>query len=888
MYKLHLWMLLALILSNAKAQSPFEPYYPYTPIFHYEPYNLYSEPKCENAVMADIDGDGYLDMVKTGGLLFNTIPTYVGIYHGDCTGSFTDVRDTILLADIFVATAVSVKDFNQDQLPDILVAGDGKLALLVNNGIGGFDLPIYTNLTVSIAGVWYYICVGHFNSDTYLDVFVNIAEYDGLSDHESMVYLGNNSGVFTLGQAFIDDVRGRCRTADFNNDGLDDVMAASGSIYLNNGTSLNPTFNQAFLNNYLYTKHFEVANMDADPQLEFVSFQDSLFAFGEIDIINPSQFNTQILPISVKSFGIGDFNLDGSAFDLAVMNQSGMVYRMVNNSGVFSLDTNIGYQIQPTSIITADINNNGTTDLIELDGVKVFRNLNSFSLGNNFSFPLLHNSAAATIADVNGDGFDDVITYSNLLGNRLVLIYGSACGFGSTKIIPAPRYGYQLRSGFINNDTLPDLVLSGNQSDSIYVYLNNGVNGYAAYTPYPALHQNSEIVVDDFNNDGLDDVFMISTSPVIYNICMANANGSGLLLPATANTSATGFNVAGNSPSAGDFNGDGNKDIVICHGNAVGSNMTVMYGDGMGNFPAGSVITHNIGGSINYALPFKLNGGVREGLVATNTLNSLTYYLEQDSLSGIWLNRSGSPMVGGALELGRANFNGDQYADLSFKHTVGSSSAYNYVYATRPDYTQKFIGSFDQPTTQFMDGDIDGNGINDAVYIHSGNIYLYKNLTPPNPLISFQNDTITVTPLRSAAGGASVVSFEWYFNNQMLNGVTSAYYPNPIAGWYDVAITYDNGAYTTARIQILGLAVQSPKENTLSVFPNPAESAITIRSNSPMVSYELKTIAGQVVAIGSLSGLMSANVQLNSLPKGLYLMEVMTMSGVVAKKIIIE
>jgi hypothetical protein len=87
-------------------------------------------------------------------------------------------------------------------------------------------------------------------------------------------------------------------------------------------------------------------------------------------------------------------------------------------------------------------------------------------------------------------------------------------------------------------------------------------------------------VKGDFDNDQRDDLALAFTVPNI-----PSEGGFVLLLTASQQVRVNGVNPPGGL-AAGDFNGDGNLDLLVAGGNAVeaSSLVTVAYGDGQGNF----------------------------------------------------------------------------------------------------------------------------------------------------------------------------------------------------------------------------------------------------------------------------------------------------------------
>ena len=77
----------------------------------------------------------------------------------------------------------------------------------------------------------------------------------------------------------------------------------------------------------------------------------------------------------------------------------------------------------------------------------------------------------------------------------------------------------------------------------------------------------------------------------------------------------------------------------------------------------------------------------------------------------------------------------------------------------------------------------------------------------------------------------------------------------------------DNGNYTLEITRLQGLDVQSIEENLISIYPNPAQSQITINSNIKMDSYLIFNALGKIVMNGDLT---NTTINIESLKTGIY------------------
>src|SRR5438876_3622435 len=92
-------------------------------------------------------------------------PTVEGLETRTLPSFIASIR-TPINTDVAVV-ALATGDFNGDGIPDVVVAeGNSRLAIMLGNGDGAFQLPIVTNPTEQVSAV----AVGDFDGDTKLDV----------------------------------------------------------------------------------------------------------------------------------------------------------------------------------------------------------------------------------------------------------------------------------------------------------------------------------------------------------------------------------------------------------------------------------------------------------------------------------------------------------------------------------------------------------------------------------------------------------------------------------------------------------------------------------------------------------------------------------------------
>lgn len=184
--------------------------------------------------------------------------------------------------------------------------------------------------------------------------------------------------------------------------------------------------------------------------------------------------------------------------------------------------------------------------------------------------------------------------------------------------------------GDVDGDGDLDLVTANFGSNNVSVLLNNGQGSFsaAASSPFAAGPNPDAVALGDFNEDGNLDLVTANIGQFsqgnTVSVLLGNGNGSF--------GSATDFTV-GTSPSSvavADFNRDNNLDFAVGSFNGT---VSVLFGNGTGSFPVTSDFTTNVSGfSIsvgdfnNDNNPDIVTGGRGDGIVSLLLGNGTTSF----------------------------------------------------------------------------------------------------------------------------------------------------------------------------------------------------------------------------------------------------------------------
>lgn len=218
--------------------------------------------------------------------------------------------------------------------------------------------------------------------------------------------------------------------------------------------------------------------------------------------------------------------------------------------------------------------------------------------------------AASIIADINGDGNNDVVKQTSLASPTHVAVQHN--NPNNVGFFPDTMYKtvnnnapYFVSSGDLNNDGKIDLVVTDDGSDRYLINTGNAANGTANFLTLTFQFQSggddgfgSQSIVVDLDNDGWNDV-LIADVDVDISGCgrrmhiyknLANPPNVGLKEFTSPHVIPTNMLQGTHNVAVFDINGDGWKDLVIgrCSGTQVWMNV-----------PPGPVCSADIAGNDN-------------------------------------------------------------------------------------------------------------------------------------------------------------------------------------------------------------------------------------------------------------------------------------------------
>ncbi len=498
----------------------------------------------EPMAAADVDGDGKVDVlaVSSGGDAIVVLP---GL--GD--GSLGPARSTPVSASGKPLTA----DFDADGRMDVAIIGAGTLVNVLL-GTTGFDWGPAKSYGLESAVTL--MDKGDLDGDGKLDLVVA-----GTSDGRIYALHGEGDGTFKASQ-LLQTVAGLSALAvgDLNNDGKAEIVldvnhevwilrrSASGD-YPKGSAGIAVSNAQGPL---------ILADVDDDDRLDVVV--GSIPRGSELYVLLSANYGRSLHSPQVTTVGemdamaVGDVNGDGR-LDLVMANRSAKalgIYLGLGQGTFRALGMQGGDSV-PAGWIVGDLDQDGLADILgHKTGYKllsIFSGMFGWGLEQTWDIPAEAGSVFG-MADLNGDGKPDIVIGSNKAKNLFFLM--SSPEYYDRTLTNFDTMMDALVLGDWNGDGKIDFAAASRSASDVTVVLGRGGSSLGSATHYPVPSGPGQIFAVDMDGDSKKDLLVAGSGSVSY----LASQGDGTF------AAAKSLSSAGKWIEVGDFDENGIIDFA--------------------------------------------------------------------------------------------------------------------------------------------------------------------------------------------------------------------------------------------------------------------------------------------------------------------------------------
>ena len=283
-----------------------------------------------------------------------------------------------------------------------------------------------------------------------------------------------------------------------------------------------------------------------------------------------------------------------------------------------------------------------------------------------------------------------------------------------------------LAAGDFNRDGKLDLVVASDGADDLLVFLGDGHGGFRQARPFPAGPAPTEIAVADFNRDGKLDLAIANHG--VPSVTLLLGNGNGGFRPAPGSPFSVRSRPHPHTIDSGDVNGDGFLDLVIDSWEE--NRLTLLAGDGKGGFALPGVPIEAGRKPYRNLRVADLDGDGKPDIVVPNMVERGITILFGDGRGnfrgGGSAERAPIPAGPSPFTVAVADINGDRKPDIVVGNYSGqivdpSGDALTFLLGDgRGNFRLGPRIASGQAPGDVKAGDVDGDGIADAVVVNAG------------------------------------------------------------------------------------------------------------------------------------------------------------------------
>ncbi len=363
------------------------------------------------------------------------------------------------------------------------------LAALVSSATAqtcNFESPVSYSIPGGSDGP-YFVASGDIDNDGDIDL---ITDYNGPGNDPTQILWNDGDGTFSLGPVLTAGWGfGQVALGDMDDDGDLDVLRVS---YFSNGVYFYRNEGSSFSSGTYYSggggsRAVVWTDIDGDKDLDFVvtdKFGGQIRPYRNINGLGFTSVG--LFPVGADPFGIDAGDIDGDG------------------------DNDIVVTNEDSATITVALN----------DGTGQFPMTQSYDVGER--------PVDVSLTDLNGDGWLDAVVanWDNLVGigdTVSVLMSDMEVGFNNQVVYQVAARPTSVKAADMNGDGFIDIVASCGVDDEIAVLPGNGDGTFQTAETFAAGNSPEFLALGDFDGDGATDAAVVLGSPnavsVLINAC---------------------------------------------------------------------------------------------------------------------------------------------------------------------------------------------------------------------------------------------------------------------------------------------------------------------------------------------------------------------------------
>ncbi|TLU83214.1 MAG: hypothetical protein FDX30_09175 [Chlorobium sp.] len=374
-----------------------------------------------------------------------------------------------------------------------------------------------------------------------------------------------------------------------------------------------------------------------------------------------------------------------------------------------SFDPKVDYGTgsNPESVCTADVNGDGYEDVISMNNssnsISVLLSNGDGSFVANVDYSTGSAPRSLSIADVNGDGYADLIT-ANCLSNDVSILLNNGNGTFAGKVNYYSGYWpISVTNADINDDGKTDLIVANYYENNVSVLLNNGNGTFAAKVNYGTGEHPHAVTSADLNGDGDADLITANEGNDTVSVLLNNGNGT---FAAKVDYSTGNYPT---SLTSADVDGDGKVDLIVA--NLHSDTVSVLFNNGNGTFAP--KIDYATGSYPHSVTSGDINGDGKTDLIVTNG-HSNTMSVLLNNGDGTFASKIDYATGSFPVFVTSADITGDDKTDLLVANNY-SNTVSLFINTSQPDLTTSFteqtpVVVSDKMVIYDPDGDSEWNG----------------------------------------------------------------------------------------------------------------------------------------------------------------------------------